>query len=78
MASEIRNYKSAVSALKKAVQWENGLSGFGRLKRIFFAFRYIPSKRDKNPFQSAESAQSVLPLYPFSTKQKQINPFTNI
>jgi hypothetical protein len=47
---------------KKAVQWENGLGGLGRLKRIFFYpnARISSKKIKKNPFQSA---QSVLPLY---------------
>jgi hypothetical protein len=47
------------------IQWENGLSGLGRSERIFFGnFSSIAEqKTKKNPFGSARSAQSVLPLY---------------
>jgi uncharacterized RDD family membrane protein YckC len=44
------------------------LGGSGRLKRIFWGCVCLKSvQNQKNPFQSARSAQSVLPLYPKTT-----------
>jgi hypothetical protein len=50
---------------KGLIQWENGLGGSGGSKRIFSGVRVleIREKIKKNPFGSARSAQSVLPLY---------------
>jgi hypothetical protein len=31
------NDESTISVLEKAIQWENGLSGLGRLKQIFLS-----------------------------------------
>jgi hypothetical protein len=63
----------------KAILWENGLSGLGGSERIFFDFLLqIQALGSKNPFQSAQSAQSVLPLYRFFPKRKLLtNYFTN-
>jgi hypothetical protein len=53
------------------IQWENGLGGLGGYERIFWgACAWNPSKNQKkNPFVSARSAQSVLPLYHKTTQR---------
>jgi hypothetical protein len=54
------------------IQWENGLGGSGGYERIFGDQNaQISSKKiKKNPFVSARSAQSVLPLYHKSTQHE--------
>jgi hypothetical protein len=47
---------------KMPIQWKNGLGGFARIF-LLQMHRFQSKKAKKNPFQSAQSAQSVLPLY---------------
>jgi hypothetical protein len=59
---------------KMEIQWENGLGGSGGSERIFLFFCLKFAHLDlKNPFQSARSAQSVLPLYLPFPNEKLLN-----
>jgi hypothetical protein len=57
------------SLWERVIRWENGLGGFERIFLFIFLLE-IRAFESKNPFQSAESAQSVLPSYRPFPKQK--------
>jgi hypothetical protein len=66
------NDESAISALEKSDTMGERIGRIGQIETDFWNpnTRISSTKIKKNPFQSAQSAQSVLPLYRHFPKRK--------